>query len=376
MKTDRTSLIPTLFNEEFIQATFSNPLNASSPKKIAIRSVEMKNKTLFQVTEQRQQQVFHQNLSQNECQAFALSKLTDYKQVLVCTTTADHLLLTNKKGQTTVIRQKPTQIKKTEAHNRTKNYSLAEAPIPFLIELGVMSNQGKVYPQKMAKFRQINRFLEMVDDTLATLPKKIKVIDFGCGKAYLTFALYHYLTDRGYTVNMTGLDLKTDVIQECQAISDRLGYTGLNFQIGDIASFENTQTVDMVVALHACNTATDAALAKAILWKASVILAAPCCQQELYAQIQCQPLQGFLQYGILKERFAALATDAARALLLEEKGYRTQILEFIDSEHTPKNLLLRAVIGNTAAQKKQAHDMYLSLKQTLSIAPSLEKLAP
>ena len=200
----------------------------------------------------------------------------------------------------------------------------------------------------MDKFRQINRFLEMVEDTLHSLSsmKSLKIIDFGCGKAYLTFALHHYLKNmKGFAVQIIGLDLKADVIADCQRITTELNLEGLSFSLGNIADFTCTDPIDMVVALHACDTATDAAIHKAILWNAKVILAAPCCQHELYHQVASHPLDAILHYGILKERFAVLATDAARAQILEAQGYSTQILEFIDSEHTPKNLLIRATFG-------------------------------
>lgn len=371
---DVCSLLTQVINEDFIQATFSNPLHpAKTAQKITLRPLKLKKQAGYQASKQTGPQVFHENLSPEHCLDAAFAWVQEFKQVLFCTLTADYVLLTNKKGKTTLLRKKPSLSQKASPdHNRSKAYLLEEKPLPFLIALGIMNKDGRVYPQKMAKYRQINRFLEMVKDTWKELPEKLHILDFGCGKAYLTFSLYHFLTSQGIEVDMIGLDLKDEVILTCQELSKTLNYENLRFERGDIASFESNKPVDMVIALHACNTATDAALAKAMQWKASVILAAPCCHQELYSQIASDSLQGLLQYGILKERFASLATDAARALLLEKEGYATQILEFIDSEHTPKNLLIRAVRGNSAEKRKKADAEYQKLKEALHITPCLE----
>ena len=216
----------------------------------------------------------------------------------------------------------------------------------FLVDLGVQTPEGRVIKAKYNKFRQINRYLEFIEDVLKKLPDEgpLFIIDFGCGKSYLTFAMYYYLHElRRYETEIVGLDLKADVIADCNALAVKYGYRGLHFEQGDIGSYTCSRRVDMVVSLHACDTATDYALEKAIRWNAKVILAVPCCQHEVNRQIQNRELAPLLKYGLLKERMAALATDAIRAGLLEEMGYETQILEFIDMEHTPKNLLIRAV---------------------------------
>ena len=259
-------------------------------------------------------------------------------------------------------------------HNRVKQYILKEnIPVPFLIDLGVMNKEGRIITQKYDKFRQINRFLEFIQDILPKLDQKkeVTILDFGCGKSYLTFAMYYYLRElKGYDVNIIGLDLKTDVIQKCNHLAEKYGYEKLHFYQGDIADYEGVSAVDMVVTLHACDTATDYALAKAVEWGAKVILSVPCCQHEVNRQIRNETLEPVLKYGILKERMSALFTDGIRANLLESMGYETQILEFIDMEHTPKNLLIRAVKTDNKKDIKKAEN----LMRALNISPSLERL--
>ena len=239
-----------------------------------------------------------------------------------------------------------------------------------------MTKDGKVIAKKMDKFRQINRFLEMVSDVIPILNKEktIHVVDFGCGKAYLTFGLYHLLANvHGFTVNMLGVDLKEEVIEKCRNIAKRLGYDGLHFVVGDINKSLPMEKVDLMVALHACDTATDAALEKGVRSNAAIILAAPCCQHELYSQVRSDDLHPMLKHGIIKERFASLATDSARAQILEILGYKTQILEFIDTEHTPKNLLIRAVKSPSKLDSGTLIKNYLRFKRALGITPSMEE---
>ncbi|MCR5323702.1 MAG: SAM-dependent methyltransferase [Lachnospiraceae bacterium] len=277
--------------------------------------------------------------------------------------------------------------------DRKKKYILPEGePVPFLVELGVMNNEGYVVKARYDKFRQINRYLEFVNDVIpelerrsgskadhssCTLNKCLEIIDFGCGKSYLTFALYHFLHEsKGLNVHITGLDLKKDVIADCSRLAQRLGYTDLEFKHGDIADYETTGGVDMVVTLHACDTATDYALYNAIRWNAGVIFCVPCCQHELNKQIKNKELESVLKYGIIKERISALITDAIRAEMLEEKGYKTQILEFIDMEHTPKNLLIRAVkrAGAEITRNGKDHSKYEQLLDSLSSELTLHRL--
>lgn len=260
-------------------------------------------------------------------------------------------------------------------HNRQKRYVLQEGiPVPFLVDLGVMTADGTIVRTRYDKFRQINRFLEFIEDILPKLDKnkETTIIDFGCGKSYLTFAMYYYLHIlKEYPIRVIGLDLKRDVIARCNQLADRYGYEKLKFYHGDIAEYEGVTQVDMVVTLHACDTATDYALAKAVRWGAKVILSVPCCQHELNHQIKNDLLKPVLQYGLIKERMAALYTDALRAELLESCGYRTQILEFIDMEHTPKNILIRAVYDG---KPKNNLDGLQQIMEFLHADPTLWRL--
>ena len=245
--------------------------------------------------------------------------------------------------------------------------------VPFMVDLGVMTREGKVVASRYDKFRQINRFLEFIRDIIPKLPKdrEITILDFGCGKSYLTFAMYYYLRELEHLdVRIIGLDLKEDVIRHCSELAQSYGYEKLKFCQGDIAGFEGVSSVDMVVTLHACDTATDFALAKAVEWGAQVILSVPCCQHEVNRQIRNDILQPVLHYGILKERIAALITDGLRAELLESKGYETQLLEFIDMEHTPKNILIRAV----RTGKFKERESFAGTMKALHVTPTLDRL--
>lgn len=261
-------------------------------------------------------------------------------------------------------------------HNRRKNHVLQDGHVyPFLVKLGIMNAEGRVLKDKYDKFRQLNRYLEFVRDALKEMPEKDvwTIVDFGCGKAYLTFALYHYLVvELGQSVRLIGLDLKADVITYCQGVANELGFEGLIFEIGDISAYEGCKEADMVISLHACDTATDASLAKAVGWQASVIFAVPCCQHELYSKVENEALSSMLKHGLLKERFAALATDALRGMKLECFGYKVQMVEFIDMAHTPKNILIRAYKQSSKAKndKKmdEAKETYEAFKKTLGVA--------
>ena len=281
-----------------------------------------------------------------------------------------------KKGKITVKRKKIGGCQKSLSHNRKKRYIIDEGTkVQFLIDLGVMTKEGKIVRTKYDKFRQINRFLEFIEDILPDLPKgrELTIIDFGCGKSYLIFAMYYYLKEmKGYDIRIIGLDLKADVIAHCNQLRTRYGFNKLDFYVGNIENFDGVDAVDMVVTLHACDTATDFALHKAVKWNASVILSVPCYQHELNQQIGNESLAPIMDYGLLKERMAALATDGLRGKLLEMEGYRTQLLEFIDMEHTPKNILIRAVKGGERA-KKQTEE-YRNCCQLLGVKPTLEKL--
>jgi len=369
-----------LADSHLIQGVISSPRLASHPcQKVSIRPIEIKQSLVYQVSYTFKDKTTHSNVSAQEAARIIESSLAhDFKQGVFFTTTADYHILVNKNKEITTLKKAPTKQPTALKHNLPKKHLLAEGtPIPFLVELGLMTQEGRVIAKKSDKFKQINRFLEMIADIVPHLRSgaPLHIIDFGCGKAYLTFALYHYLHNvKGLELDVVGLDLKESVIKDCQDIADRLHFANLRFAVGDIAHYTPTKNVDMVITLHACDTATDAALEKAVRWNADVILSVPCCQHELYSQISNNELRPLLHHGILKERFAALATDAARAQILEIVGYQTQILEFIDLEHTPKNLLIRAIRRPSNPGKDLALKQYMEFKKLLNITPCLEKL--
>lgn len=365
-------------NSELNQAIISNRRNSEAGNKVVLRGFEYGGRILYQFAEYRGNQVFHKNCAREEAIEHTIELLKkSYKQIEIVTQKKCYTALVSKKGKVTIKSRENKNVKKImlQHHNRKKQYILSdEEPIPFLVELGVQTKDGKIIDKKYKKFRQINRFLEFVKDVLPELPKdrEITILDFGCGKSYLTFAMYYYLKImNGYSVRMIGLDLKKDVIGNCNQLAEKLGYDELTFLEGDISSYEGVKQVDMVVTLHACDTATDYALDKAVRWGAKVILSVPCCQHELNQQIESSFLQPVLKYGIIKERVAALFTDALRANLLEQQGYAVQILEFIDMEHTPKNLLIRGV-----KKEKVISDgkKYQTLCNELKLHGTLEQL--
>jgi SAM-dependent methyltransferase len=274
----------------------------------------------------------------------------------------------------------PTRKSADAGHNRHKAYLIPDgAACPFLVEIGVMTSAGQVRAAKYHKFRQINRYLELVHDVAASLPKDqpLRVVDFGCGKSYLTFALHHLLTAiHGREVTIVGIDRRKDVVWDCSRIAAKLGCSGLTFRVGDIESHTETDRVDLAVSLHACDTATDAALAKAIRWGCEVVLAVPCCHHELARQVESAALAPLLSHGILQHRFAASVTDALRARVLDLCGYATQVVEFIDLEHTPQNLLLRAIRRRGTDPHRGAKlDEYSQLKEMLGVREfALERL--
>ncbi len=338
------------FNENLERMILSNPLRPQELSKVKIRPVLMKEGLCFQAEEQRGAKAFHRNLSQEEGTDYVLGLLKkSFRQCELASSAQTGLILVSKKGKPSVKLKKrqgavPVRI---NPHNRKKQYLLEEGiPVPFLVDLGVMTHDGQVVKSRYDKFRQINRFLEFIADVLPELPKDrpVRIIDFGCGKSYLTFGIYYYLKClKGLDVRITGLDLKEDVIRHCGQLAKKYGYEDLEFLQGDIAGYEGGNQVDLVVTLHACDLATDYALEKAVSWGAKVILSVPCCQHELNRQMENELMAPVFGYGLIKERMAALYTDAIRAQVLEYKGYGTQILEFIDMEHTPKNILIRAV---------------------------------
>ena len=383
---DLQSLFTDCLNETLIRVILSNPSSKDGVIKICARPM-LKNKSLlFQIEEYTKTQVFHKNLTAGDASSYLTGKLSSdtssqtasFKNALVETKSFTANVLVSKKGTITIKKKmnaSPKQTKISLSHNRKKKYILEEGiPVPFLIDLGVMTQNGNIINAHYDKFRQINRFLEYIEDILPSLPtgRELRILDFGCGKSYLTFAIYYYLKVlKGYPVRITGLDLKEDVIRHCNELAVKYGYDKLEFLCGDIAYYDGCSQVDMVVTLHACDTATDYALAKAVGWGAKVILSVPCCQHELNKQMKNDLLSPVLHYGILKERMAALITDGLRAQILEANGYRTQILEFIDMAHTPKNLLIRAVYnGHCADNKAQINELLAAF----DVNPTLYRL--
>lgn len=383
---DLQSLFTDCLNETLIRVILSNPSSKDGVIKICARPM-LKNKSLlFQIEEYTKTQVFHKNLTAGDAGSYLTSKLSSdtssqtasFKNALVETQSFTANVLVSKKRTITIKKKMNASAKQPKislSHNRKKKYILEEGiPVPFLIDLGVMTQNGNIVNAHYDKFRQINRFLEYIEDILPSLPtdRELRILDFGCGKSYLTFAIYYYLKVlKGYPVRITGLDLKEDVIRHCNELAVKYGYDKLEFLCGDIAYYDGCSQVDMVVTLHACDTATDYALAKAVGWGAKVILSVPCCQHELNKQMKNELLSPVLHYGILKERMAALMTDGLRAQILEANGYRTQILEFIDMAHTPKNLLIRAVYnGHCADNKAQINDLLAAF----DVNPTLYRL--
>lgn len=371
-------------NQQTIQSAIaSNPVNRDKISKVKVRPVIIREQLSYQAESFIGTKAYHKNLVPAELPEYVERIMREeFKQLELDTENEKMTVLVSKKGKVTITRKKKQQAKKISAqemsHNKQKQYVLPkDIPVPFLIDLGVQTTEGKIVNAKYDKFRQINRYLEFVRDILPSLPKDrtLTIIDFGYGKSYLTFALYYYLKVMNkYDIRVIGLDLKEDVIEKCNALSRKYGYDGLSFHVGDISTYDGVDEVDMVVTLHACDTATDYALEKAVRWNAKVILSVPCCQHEINKQIACKELEPILKYGLIKEKMSALITDAIRANLLEEQGYETQILEFIDMEHTPKNILIRAVKKEGMRYQNKKQTSLNQLEEFLHISPTLDKL--
>lgn len=384
MMQELIDVLDSTFHKNLNQMVLSNSKDKEKITKVKIRPVLLKDVLFFQETSYVGTKVFHNNYSKDEIIKRILQYMKEtFKQGEIDTSSSKTVILISKKGKMT-IKTKKMCVQQDNAineekllHNREKKYILdTHTPVEFLIDLGVQGKDGSIHKSKYDKFKQINRYLEFVRDILPFLDKnkQLRIIDFGCGKSYLTFALYYYLHEMlSYNISVIGLDLKEDVIEHCNALSQKYGYQDLRFIRGDIASYEDTQDVDMVVSLHACNTATDYALDKAIRWNAKVIFAVPCCQHEINRQIQSELLEPAFKYGVIKERISALLTDAIRAELLNQMGYDTAILEFIDMEHTPKNLLIRAVKKPQMKKVNQSKNLK-EMTDSLHIQTTLQKL--
>ena len=374
------------FDAESLQSLIlSNPV----PSKTKYRKIRAeRNGDAFFVSSFTVTQVFHETVPAEKILDYCLDTAREtYRQLNLWLSDGRVVeILLSKKGKAhvSVRADQLSVLDRTKAlPNRQKNHILQEGMIvPPLVDMGVLTPEGKIIRSRYDKFKQINRFLEIIDDEYKDYvsDKPLRVIDFGCGKAYLTFVLYYYFTEiRHLAVNMTGLDLKTDVIEKCNLAARKYGYTGLRFEIGDIADYSPDDDIDMVITLHACDTATDYALYNAVTWNAKKIFSVPCCQHEINKTITSQHLNVLTRYGIIKERFSALLTDALRADILECCGYETQVLEFIDLEHTPKNIMLRAVKrpgGEKAAEarrQKMLPEIEAALKE-FQVTPTLYRL--
>jgi SAM-dependent methyltransferase len=368
----------TVNNQNILFAVFSGIRNKSEKtfNKVTIKKVTIQNEIKHQFEYFYDKNVEHKNLDNIETKNEIINLIGIYfKQAIINTTEFDYHIIVNKKGEVKINKKAPTKKFEEISHNRKKNYIINEGEkSAFLIELGIMNTQGKIIKSKYDKFKQINRYLELVSDCIPYLDKNktIKIIDFGCGKAYLTFALYDFLVLKmGYNVEIVGLDLKENVIKFCSNLAKKLNYDDLRFEQGDIKGFNQFDDVDMVISLHACNTATDEALAKAVNWGAKVILAVPCCQHEFLKKIKNEKMIPMMKFGIIKEKLASLLTDSVRANVLEIMGYRTQVLEFIDMEHTPKNIMIRAFFEDTNNSK--VINQYKEFKNEWQITPYIEE---
>ncbi|MGL5540941.1 MAG: class I SAM-dependent methyltransferase [Erysipelotrichaceae bacterium] len=367
------TILEQLINTDLIKMVISNKQNKTQKwQKATLRPIAMKGEHLYQLERFSDKQAFHQNLSAQEAQDAVVELMESFKQLDVFSTSETVVIKRSKKDKLFVSRKAQKAVQpQIMAHNRQKKYLLAEGTlIPPLVDLGIFTENGEIVKSRYDKYKQINRFVEMIEDVLTDDMQSLRIVDFGCGKSYLTFILYYYLRQvKGIEVEMIGLDLKEEVIHKCNAIAQKYGYDGLRFEIGDIQGYQNEKPIDMVISLHACDTATDYALFNAIGWKAKMIFAVPCCQHEFNKTITSDAFSMMTKYGLIKERFAALATDALRASVLEQYGYEVQMLEFIDLSHSPKNILIRAIrsqeVKNEEAKEVQTFMDEFHVESTL-----------
>ena len=370
-----------VFKSEIIKIVISNKVKKDEKyNKIAINLKENNKNKFYQIEKFTDKQVFHENIKINEI-SDKVSELIfgNYKQMTAWSNNEIFDLKISKKGKIFLGKKKNDNSKiVAKGHNKEKNYILKEGMIiEPLIDLGVFTKEGKVVNSKYDKYKQINRFIEIIDDEIKKNDyKELTILDFGCGKSYLTFVLYYYFVKiKNINVKMIGLDLKEDVIKKCNDIAKRYNYENLHFELGDINGFKYNNKVDMVITLHACDTATDYALYNAIKWNSKMIFSVPCCQHEFNSQMKANELSILTKYGIVQERVAALMTDSVRANLLDCMGYKTQLLEFIDIAHSPKNILIRASKNNISKEKKEKSlNEVNNLIRTFNFNPTLYNL--
>ena len=386
---DIRKFLDEIFEESYLRQTFKLSFGAKRKKqseldKVSMRPMLLRDNLKVQVERIIENKALHENLDAQEAKSLALELLTsDFKQLNIISQKEEVQVLASKiekphitKNSKKIEKKEPTLL----AHNRSKEYIIPEGkPVEFMVKLGVMNKNGEVLHKSYPKFRQINRYLEIVDDIFKKgkfFENKIKVVDFGCGKAYLTFALYYYLNCvKGYDVDIVGIDLKKSVIEFCKKLAYELDYQNLRFEVGDIRSYEESG-VDMVISLHACDTATDYALNNAVKWGAKAILSVPCCQHELFSQIENELHFPIYRHGILKDKFTEILTNGLRGLMLEACGYKVDMIEFTSLEHTAKNVMIRAFLDETATkcEHAQALSAYDALKKFYNVSPSTDIL--
>lgn len=356
---DTIKIINEICKDNIIKIVISNKKNKEIKyNKIVFQLKEKNNKEYYQVEKFTDKQVFHENIEVKDLNDRVLEYMKeDFKQLNAWSANTTYDVKISKKGKVFLGKKKSNNENIViKGHNKEKNYILKEGMlIQPLIDLGVFTKEGKVVNSKYDKYKQINRFIEIVDDEIKKNNyEELTILDFGCGKSYLTFVLYYYFVEiKKINVKMIGLDLKEDVIKKCNEIAKKYKFDNLHFELGDINGFKYNNKVDMVITLHACDTATDYALYNAIKWNAKMIFSVPCCQHEFNHQMKAENLDILNKYGIIQERVAALMTDSVRGNLLECVGYKTQLLEFIDISHSPKNILIRASKSNLSKSKKE-----------------------
>ncbi len=360
------------FPQEIYKGIYSIPYKNGKYVKCKFQSIHIKNEDIYQFVFYTQTQAFHQNINFADLNSFLNEVLKkDFQCVELFTKEYVYGYKLTNKGKLLTNKRKNKEQFITIDHNKKKNYLIEEGmKVPALIDLGVMTSDGRIVKSKNEKFKQINRFIELIEDSIQD-EMYLKIIDFGCGKSYLTFILYYYLTEiKKIQCDIIGLDLKEDVVHKCNQIAEKYNYTHLHFFTGDISQYMEEQNVNMIVTLHACDTATDYALFHAIQMKCRYIFSVPCCQHEINMQLKSDKYHMITRHGILKDRISAILTDSIRANLLQYMGYKTQILEYIDTEGSLKNLFIRATFENLKSNAnllKEVEDTlnYFQIHQTL-----------
>lgn len=383
--TELEQIIREVVSKSPFKLVISNPVSKEQEfNKVVIRKLRSDKKqqceqSCYQIERFTKTQAFHINIEERGLEEAICTYLgVDFRQMNAWCENEELDVKLSKKGKVLVNRRRSANQITYKSHNEQKQYILNEGDvIPAFVDLGIFTKDYKIVKSMYDKFRQINRFIELVNDVLKHEKKEeLRIIDFGCGKSYLTFILYYYLIEvKGIKADIIGLDLKPGVIETCNATAKKYGYDHLHFELGDINGYQSDKSVDMVITLHACDTATDYALYNAITWNARYILSVPCCQHELNKQIATDELALLTRYGIIKERIAALTTDAIRANLLTYSGYKTQVLEFVDLAHSPKNLMLRCIKSDVSEEKKQnALKEVQTVCEEFSLEPTLKRL--